>query len=102
MNRYLTKITLTKSIFLVIFLSTLSIFLVALPISAVNDFDSFKPYLHQASVGDVPKLQTYGEYQTQLFQGSGSYVYSIDVPSLDQQINPDYHSQRERVCGEPF
>lgn len=49
-------------------------------ISAVNDFDSYRPYLHKASVEDVPKLQAFGEYQTELFQGAGSYLYVLELP----------------------
>lgn len=75
--------------------------------SAVNDFDSFKPYLHQASVGDVPKLQTFGEYETQLFQGSGSYTYVIDVvpgtvslqPALSLKYNSQAILQRPGILG---
>ncbi len=65
--------------------------------SASNENDQYKPYLHTPSVGNVPKLETFGAYQTQLFQGAGTYVYSLAVPpgnvGLQPAINLAYNSQ---------
>jgi len=64
---------------------------------AINEFDDYKPYLHNPSVGDVPKLQTFGEYKTELYPGAGTYTYNIEVPlgvgGLQPFISVDYNSQ---------
>lgn len=64
---------------------------------AVNDFDEYKPYLHNPSVGDVPELDTFGEYTTSLFPGSATYSYNIIVPKgvlgLQPSISLAYSSQ---------
>ena len=66
-------------------------------VSAVNDFDQYKPYLHNPSVGNVPKLETFGEYKTELYPGAGTYAYNIAVPNgvlgLQPSINLFYNSQ---------
>ncbi|MEK6953025.1 MAG: hypothetical protein AABX29_08480 [Nanoarchaeota archaeon] len=65
--------------------------------SAVNDFDQYKPYLHNPSVGDVPKLETFGEYKTELYPGAGTYTYNIIVPpgvlGLQPSVSLFYNSQ---------
>src|SRR3989344_3256736 len=65
--------------------------------SAVNDFDQYKPYLHNPSVGNVPKLETFGEYKTDLYPGAGTYTYNIVVPrgilGLQPSISLFYNSQ---------
>jgi hypothetical protein len=78
-------------------LGVLLLILILPLISADTNYDSYKPYLHKASVGNVPKLETFGEYQTQLFQGSGVYNYNIVVPSgaigLQPSLSLFYNSQ---------
>lgn len=49
-------------------------------VSAVNDFDQYKPYLHEPSVGDRPELKVFGEFSSQLFPGAGTYSYVIESP----------------------
>jgi len=64
---------------------------------AVNDFDQYKPYLHNPSVGNVPKLETFGEYKTELYPGAGTYIYNLAVPrgvlGLQPSIGIFYNSQ---------
>jgi len=59
--------------------------------------ESYKPYLHKPSIGQYPKLNTYGTYQTQLFPGSATYSYGIEVPSGTNDLSPElslnYNSQ---------
>ena len=59
--------------------------------------ESYKPYLHKPSIGQYPKLNTYGAYQTQLFPGSATYSYGIEVPSgtngLSPQLSFNYNGQ---------
>jgi YD repeat-containing protein len=60
-------------------------------ISSVNEFDEYKPYLHQPSVGDVPELRTFGTYKSVLFTGAGSYFYSIEVPAGTNGLQPSVY-----------
>lgn len=59
--------------------------------------DEYRPYLHNPSIGDVPKLESFGEYKTELFSGSGAYIYELDVPSgvigLQPSLALNYNSQ---------
>ncbi len=65
--------------------------------SAQSTSEEYKPYLHKASVGDVPKLETFGEYSTELFVGAGTYNYQIIVPRGVNDMQPSvslfYNSQ---------
>ncbi len=66
-------------------------------VSAINEFDEYKPYIHNPSVGDVPELQVFGTYETGLFVGAGTYNYEITVPQgiggLQPYVSLSYHSQ---------
>jgi len=79
-----------------IFILVLLIFLLSF-VSAQTNSDQYKPYLHKASVGDVPKLETFGEYGTELFIGAGTYNYQIIVPRGTNGLQPSvsllYNSQ---------
>ncbi len=59
--------------------------------------DQYKPYLHNPSVGDVPKLEAFGEFRTELFPGAGAYIYEIEVPKGTVGLQPSltilYNSQ---------
>jgi YD repeat-containing protein len=59
--------------------------------------EQYKPYIHKPSVVQSPKLQMYGNYQTQLFSGSISYSYDLIVPKgingLDPKLSISYNSQ---------
>src|SRR3989344_6940712 len=66
-------------------------------VGAQQTFDQYKPYIHNPSVGDLPKLETFGEYRTELFPGAGTYVYEIEVPRGTVGLKPSltllYNSQ---------
>jgi len=92
-NKILVNLNLIKISFCIFLLS---VFLISF-VSAAQGSESYKPYLHKPSVGQAPKLQMYGNYQTQLFSGSSSYSYDIIVPKgtngLSPQISLTYNSQ---------
>lgn len=90
------------------FLIGILLIIIILPlISATSSYDSYKPYLHNPSVGNVPKLETFGEYKTELYPGAGTYTYNIAVPNgilgLQPSINIFYNSQtilqRQGILG---
>jgi hypothetical protein len=54
--------------FMFVFLFGILFILLIFPsASAINEFDDYKPYIHNPSVGDVPELQVFGTYETGLF-----------------------------------
>lgn len=65
---------------IVIFVTIIYIVFIASTVSAVNDFDQYKSYLHEPSVGDRPELKVFGEFSSQLFPGAGTYSYVIESP----------------------
>src|SRR3989344_4497165 len=79
-------------------INILSILIIILlsPLSS-SAADDFKPYLHKPSVGNVPKLETFGQYETELFPGAGTYSYEIKVPLGTRGLQPSvaliYNSQ---------
>jgi RHS repeat-associated protein len=77
-------------------LLTISLLLLVLAIPVVAD-DSYKPYLHEANVPEHPKVRLYGSYSTDLFPGSATYTYPIEIPEgtngLKPSISITYNSQ---------
>ena len=75
---------------MIIFIIVISSF-----VTAVSE--SYKPYLHKPSVGQYPKLETFGNYQTQSFPGSASYNYNLIVSPGTNGLSPkllvSYNSQ---------
>jgi YD repeat-containing protein len=89
-ERYFSNLSLVILVVAVFFILSCSI------ISGATA-ESYKPYLHKPSIGQYPKLNTYGTYQTQLFPGSATYSYGIEVPQgtndLSPQLSLSYNSQ---------
>lgn len=56
-----------SNIFVIIFCSLILLICSVNLISAAQNSESYKPYIHKPSVVQSPKLQMYGNYQTQLF-----------------------------------
>ncbi|MDP3698184.1 MAG: FG-GAP-like repeat-containing protein [Nanoarchaeota archaeon] len=50
--------------------------------------DQFKPYLHTATVPEAPKLNLYGQYQTNLYAGAATYSYGLSVPKGTNNLQP--------------
>src|SRR3989344_3079433 len=50
--------------------------------------EEYKPYLHKPSIGKHPKLESFGEYTTDLFPGSGTYNYEIEIPRGTNSFQP--------------
>src|SRR3989344_1233865 len=86
------KLNFVKGILAIVFLVFFLNF-----VDAQQTFDQYKPYIHNPSVGDLPKLETFGEYRTELFPGAGTYVYEIEVPRGTVGLKPSltllYNSQ---------
>src|SRR3989338_4301859 len=69
--------------------------------------DGYKPYLHKASISEHPAVKLFGEYDTSLFSGAGTYNFPIIVPkgvnslqpSMALQYNSLLMSQRPSVVG---
>lgn len=84
-NRCIPKILVAISLF--------SLFL----IPAVMADNQYKPYLHEASVPEHPKVKLYGSYSTNLFPGAATYDYPIELPAgtggLAPQLSLSYNSQ---------
>ena len=82
---------------ILILISCVLTFIILSSLISAQSADEFKPYLHKASVGNVPKLETFGEYKTQLFPGAGSFEYPIEVSpgvlGFQPLISLDYNSQ---------
>lgn len=57
-------------------------------VAAQSNFDEYKPYLHNPSVGQVPELETFGEYNTELFPGAGTYEYTLKLPQGTLGLQP--------------
>ena len=59
--------------------------------------DEYKPYLHKAAVPEHPKLELYSQYKTNLFPGTATYTYNIEVPKGTNGLTPElsvyYNSQ---------
>ncbi len=74
----------------------LSLF-VFLLLVGVGFADNYKPYLHSAKVPETPKVRMFGQYNTNLFPGSATYNYPIDVPKGVNGLSPSvfvsYNSQ---------
>jgi RHS repeat-associated protein len=72
------------------------IILVYVSLAQASD-DSYKPYLHKASVPESPKIRLFGQYATSLFPGSATYSYGIEMPKgtvgLDPSLSLSYNSQ---------
>lgn len=73
----------------------LAVFL--LLVSASYAADTYKPYLHNAKVPETPKVRMFGQYSTNLFPGSATYSYLIDMPKGVNDLEPtvflSYNSQ---------
>lgn len=90
----------TKTYNLVFVRLVLSILFLTILVSSIASAatpESYKPYLHKPSVGQSPKLEMYGNFQTQLFPGSAIYKYDLTVPTgivgLAPKISISYNSQ---------
>lgn len=87
---------MSLKVFLRFFIS-LNIILLCSQILYAADYDEYKPYLHKPSVGEVPELETFGEYRTELFPGAAIYTYDIRVPPGVRRLVPSisltYNSQ---------
>jgi len=66
-------------------------------VTAVAADNQYKPYLHEASVPEHPKVKLYGSYSTNLFPGAATYDYPIELPSgtggLAPRLSLSYNSQ---------
>lgn len=79
--------------------------LLLIPVAVADD--EFKPYLHNPTVPEAPKVSLYGKYQTNLFPGAGTYTYDIEVspgtnelqPSLSLSFNSQAMKQRSSIVG---
>jgi len=82
---------LLKKLFLIFY-----VLLLLVPFSLATD-DSFKPYLHKAGVPESPAVRLFGQYSTNLFPGSATYSYPIEVPKgvngLQPSVVVSYNSQ---------
>lgn len=78
------------------FFLVLCLFLLLVDCVLATD-DSFKPYLHKASVPDAPEVRLFGQYSTNLFPGSAIYSYPVEVPKGVNGLQPNivlsYNSQ---------
>ena len=76
-------------------LSTLLLIFVLVPV--VYAADSYKPYLHKASVPDHPELEQYGSYSSSLFPGAATYSLDLEVAKgvhdLEPALKLQYNSQ---------
>ncbi len=50
--------------------------------------DNYKPYLHKASIPEHPAVKLFGEYQSSLFSGAGTYSFPFIVPKGVNSLQP--------------
>src|SRR3989344_3294467 len=92
------KVNIGKKLLnLKVFFSVILLTFMITSIVSASNSESYKPYLHKPSVGQYPKLEMYGNYQTHLFTGSASYSYELITPpgvkGLSPQLSISYNSQ---------
>ncbi len=74
------------------------IFIISLiGIPSVLAIDSYKPYMHNPSVPEHPKILIQGSYETALWPGAATYSYPIELPpgrnGVAPQLSLEYTSQ---------
>lgn len=59
--------------------------------------DEYKPYLHKPVVPEHPQVRLFGQYSTNLFPGSATYQFNIEIPKGINGMQPEivllYNSQ---------
>ena len=85
MNRIIGKLLMG------LVLLTASLYLVS------GAMDDYKPYIHEPSVPEHPKLKLQGQYKTNIFPGAATYSFPVAAPKgtngLTPEITLSYNSQ---------